>query len=332
MTINEIAQMAGVSRATVSRYLNNGYVSEEKRDRIAAVIEETGYKPSVSAQLLRSHRTHFVGVIIPKLNSDSISRMADGISRKLSGEGYQLLLACTENDEQKELEYLSLFKENNVDGVILFGTIFTPEHRRLLKELDVPVVILAQREEGFSCVYSDDYSAAHELGAYITATAGETGLITVTPSDEAVGRNRRNGFIDAFRENGTPIKRDHIRISHFDAESGEKAALSLLQKYPDIDTLICVTDTIASGASRAIRKLGLTIPDDIQLSGFGDSTVSTVLYPALTTVHLHYDRAGETAADTLLTQIRSDERPVNEIKYSYDLMIRESTRKKRPGS
>ena len=80
MTINEIAQMAGVSRATVSRYLNDGYVSDEKRERIAAVIRKTGYTPSVSAQLLRSHHTNFIGVIIPKLNSDSISRMADGIS------------------------------------------------------------------------------------------------------------------------------------------------------------------------------------------------------------------------------------------------------------
>lgn len=328
MTINEIAQMAGVSRATVSRYLNDGYVSEEKRSRIAAVIEETGYKPSVSAQLLRSHHTHFIGVIIPKLNSDSISRMADGISRTLAKEGYQLLLACTENNEQKELGYLSLFRENNVDGVILFGTIFTPEHRRLLRELDVPVVILAQHEKGFSCIYSDDYTAAHDMGMYLAETAHEAGMISVTPSDDAVGKNRRDGFIDAFHDRGISIRRDHIRISRFDAASGEKAALALLQKYPTIDTLICVTDTIASGAYRAIRTMGLRIPDDIQVSGFGDSTVSTVLYPTLTTVHLHYDKAGEAAALTLLSQIRSGDSPVNEIKYSYDLCIRESTRQK----
>ena len=177
MTINEIAQMAGVSRATVSRYLNDGYVSDEKRERIAAVIRKTGYTPSVSAQLLRSHHTNFIGVIIPKLNSDSISRMADGISRKLAKEGYQLLLACTENDEKKELKYLSLFQENNVDGIILFGTIFTPEHRKLLKSLDVPVVILAQHETGFSCIYSDDYTAAHELGTHLAKTAHEIGKI-----------------------------------------------------------------------------------------------------------------------------------------------------------
>lgn len=326
MTINEIAKMAGVSRATVSRYLHDGYVSDEKRAAIAAVIERTGYKPSVSAQLLRSRHTNFIGVIIPKLNSDSISRMADGISRTLASEGYQLLLACTENDEKKELEYLSLFQENNVDGIILFGTIFTAAHRKLLSGLLVPVVILSQYEKGFSCVYSDDYQAAIELGRCIAPTAGETAVISVTPSDEAVGKRRLKGFTDAFRESGIEIKKDHIAISGFTAQSGEDAARELLSRHPGIDTLLCVTDTIASGAYRAIRNAGLTIPDDIQISGFGDSTVSTVLYPALTTVHLCFEQAGESAAHILLSRIRDENEPVSEVRYEYQVRVRGSVR------
>lgn len=81
MNINEIAQLAGVSRATVSRYLNEGYVSAEKRERIRKVIKETGYHPSNSAQTLRSRKTNFIGVIIPKINSDSIGKMVAGITR-----------------------------------------------------------------------------------------------------------------------------------------------------------------------------------------------------------------------------------------------------------
>ena len=81
MNINEIAQLAGVSRATVSRYLNEGYVSAEKRERIRKVIRETGYHPSNSAQTLRSRKTNFIGVIIPKINSDSIGKMVAGITR-----------------------------------------------------------------------------------------------------------------------------------------------------------------------------------------------------------------------------------------------------------
>ena len=92
MTINEIARMAGVSRATVSRYLNSGYVSAEKSERIRRVIEETGYRPSAQAQILRTKKTRLIGVVIPKINSDSISRMVAGISGVLSRSGYELLL------------------------------------------------------------------------------------------------------------------------------------------------------------------------------------------------------------------------------------------------
>ena len=130
MTINEIAKMAGVSRATVSRYLNDGYVSEEKKERIAGVIAETGYIPSSQAQMLRTKKTGLIGVIIPKISSDSIGRMVDGIGEELAKEGYQLLLASTNNNEREEVRYLQTFRNNYVDGVILIGTIFRKEHRK----------------------------------------------------------------------------------------------------------------------------------------------------------------------------------------------------------
>ena len=123
MNINEIAKLAGVSRATVSRYLNNGYVSEEKKNVIRKVIEETGYQPSSQAQMLRTKRTKLVGVILPKINSDTISREVAGISDVLKKRGYQMILANTNNDIEEELKYLSLFKDNQVDGVIFLSLI-----------------------------------------------------------------------------------------------------------------------------------------------------------------------------------------------------------------
>ena len=163
MNIIEIAQLAGVSRATVSRYLNGGYVSEEKKEKIKAIIEETGYRPSAHAQTLRTKRTMQIGVVLPKIDSDSIGRMVSGISSVLSENEYSLLLANAENDEKRELKYLKLLQNNQVDGIILIGTVFTKDHVPVLKEIDVPVVILAQRLEGFACVYFDDYQAAKDL-------------------------------------------------------------------------------------------------------------------------------------------------------------------------
>ena len=96
MNIAEIAKMAGVSKAAVSRYLNNGYISEEKREAIRKVVEETGYRPSVQAQTLRTRKTRMIGVIVPKISSTSVARVVEGILSTLNERGYQMLLAVAQ--------------------------------------------------------------------------------------------------------------------------------------------------------------------------------------------------------------------------------------------
>lgn len=304
MNINEIAKLAGVSRATVSRYLNNGYVSEDKRICIQKVIDETGYQPSASAQTLRSKKTHIIGVIIPKINSDSISRMVSGISRILNQNGYQLLLACTENQEAKELEYLTIFRENHVDGILLLGTIFTKEHMAMLAQLSVPIVILGQNLNGYSCVYHDDYSAALELTRALIPTGNVFGYLGAPLSDISVGKNREQGFLTAIQEASLIKEQYHIDHCAFSMDSGYQHTKELIEHYPDIDTLICATDTIAVGAMMAIHEMGRSIPADIQIAGLNDSTLSRVTTPTLTTVHFYYEEAGEEAANILLASLQ----------------------------
>ena len=163
MNIGSIAEMAGVSRAAVSRYFNNGYISEKKREAIRQVVEETGYRPSVQAQTLRTKRTKMIGVIVPKIASASIGRIVEGILSMINENGYQMLLAVTQNDPKKELEYLDAFSEKQVDGVILLGTVFQAEHKKILRNLSVPVVIVGQQVSGYNCVFHDDYHAFYDL-------------------------------------------------------------------------------------------------------------------------------------------------------------------------
>ena len=327
MNINEIARLAGVSRATVSRYLNQGYVSEEKKARIRQVIEETGYRPLSSAQTLRSKKTNFVGVIIPKINSDSISRMVSGISSALSREGYQILLACTDNQEKEELRFLTLFRENHVDGIILLGTIFTAEHRKALKNLSVPIVILSQYLKGYSCVYHDDYQAARNLAEYLARAGRRFGYLGVTQQDEAVGRERLRGVLDAAAAAGAILPKENILECRFQMESGFLQAKELLQRDPDLDTIICATDTIAVGALQYIKSAGKRVPDDIQIAGIGDSTLTRVTEPLLTTVHLHFEEAGTQAARLLVELIQNGKDAAHkEVKLDSRLIVQESTR------
>ena len=156
MNIGEIAKMAGVSSAAVSRYFNNGYISEEKKEAIRKVVEKTGYRPSVQAQTLRTKKTKMIGVILPKIDSEPVGCMVSGIMNVINESGYQLLIADTQNNPDKELEYLSIFDDKQVDGVIMIATIFTARHRRALKNMNVPVVIAGQELSGYYCVYHDD--------------------------------------------------------------------------------------------------------------------------------------------------------------------------------
>ena len=200
MTIKEIAQMAGVSSAAVSRYLNGGYVSEQKKEQIRKVIEKTGYQPSTQARILRTGRTHLVGVVAPKINSESISRITAGIEQVLSARGYQMLLASTDNQPKNELTYLRIFESYPVDGIVLIGTVLTDEHRRFLKESKVPVVVVGQETEMASCIYHDDFGAGRAMGQEVAVKAlkrnggrpedCKIAYIGVTREDKAAGAAR----------------------------------------------------------------------------------------------------------------------------------------------
>ena len=206
MDINQIAQMAGVSRATVSRYLNDGYVSQEKRAVIKRVIDQTGYVPSRQAKTLRTGKTDVVGIIIPKINSASVSRMVAGITSVFNDTGFQILLANTDNDAEREVGFLRLFTERHqVDGVILIGTVFTPEHLAAIKALRVPIVILDQNLPGYPCVHQDDYDAMRDVAEIAVAHAKAPGYIGVLEDDVAAGKMRHQAFLSICADHGIEV-------------------------------------------------------------------------------------------------------------------------------
>lgn len=326
MTINEIARLAGVSRATVSRYLNDGYVSEEKRERIRQVVEQTGYQPSAQAQMLRTKKTRLVGVIIPKINSDTVSRMVAGISDVLAKKGYQLLLANTNNDIEEELKYLRLFRDNQVDGILFIATIFTARHKKALKECKVPVVILGQQLEGYSCVYHDDFHAARDITELLLKKGKVPGFIGVTQKDEAAGLNRRKGFEAALKRHRILLEPGQMGEAKFQVESGYEKMREMLEAVPRIDAVFCATDNIAVGAMAYLKEAGKTIPGEIQVAGIGDMPLAGLVTPKLTTVHYYYKTSGMEAASMLVEIMETGEAAVcKELKMGYKIIEKDST-------
>lgn len=327
MDINEIAQRAGVSRATVSRYLNDGYVSKEKRLRIGKVIEETGYVPSRSAQQLRNGKTGLVGVIIPKINSQSVSRMVAGITEGLSKNHYEVLLTNTNNDPYKEVEYLDLLsKKGRVDGIILIATVFTEQHQQILKKYKRPLVVLGQCYEGYSSIYQDDYHAVYDITRIALKTSLRPAYLGVLNEDISAGTLRHKGFVDACAHAGVVVPAVAQQVVGFNSDDGYFGAERVLDAMPDVDTFVCASDEIAFGAMMCMHEYGRRVPEDVQITGVGDSLLSQIIHPSLSTVHLHYKTGGIKAAEALLSRMSSSDVSPVDYEMPYEVYVRNTIR------
>lgn len=326
MNISEVAKLAGVSPSAVSRYLNNGYLSEEKKESIRKVIQETGYRPLTQAQILRTRKTRTIGIILPKIDSFSISSVVAGIDSVLEAKGFQILLADTHNSPEKELDYLDTFDDQRVDGVILIATVFTPRHLSALKNGKLPVVLVGQHLPGFPCVYHNDYQAFYDMTRLVIQKGcRRLGYIGALSQDKAAGQERKRAYQDAVREAGLEEQAEHTAVAAFNMDSGREKARELLETYGPLDALVCATDNMAAGALQHLRRQGIKVPEQMLLTGHGASGISEVTTPSITTIRFFYEESGVNAANLMLELLEKPDTPVKEIKLGYTILENEST-------
>lgn len=326
MTMKELAKLAGVSPASISRYLNGGPLSEEKRRIIRTAIEKTGYQPDLAAQMLRTRSTDIVGLIVPKLDSESVSRLAAGASEVLAQEGYICQLGVAQDDPERELAFLQLLQARSAAGAILMGTVLTPMLESFFRTSSLPVVVAGQNFRGVPCVYHDDRGAALELTRLVLARGRRRPVyISATEQDAAAGLARRLGVQAGLREAGLDPELP-IEISPFHVEGGRAAMERLLARVPELDAVLCATDRMAFGAIQALRAAGKRLPGDVSVVGIGDSWAGEHVEPHLTTAHFYYKTCGETAARLLIERINDKDRtvPVRQVVLSYTIKQRDS--------
>ena len=320
MTMKEVAELAGVSSAAVSRYLNGGYISEDKAARIKRAIEQTGYVPSSQARALRTGSTRLIGVIVPKINSESIGRITSGIGQVLRERGYQMLLADTDNNAASEVTYLELFQNHPVDGIILIGTVVTPAHRVFFKEARVPLVVVGQRVAGVNCIYHSDHDAACDLARRIAAAhAGKIAYIGVTRDDASAGTAREDGFREGLAAAGHTFDDALYRESSFTVEGGYACAEDLISSESDLAFVACATDTIAAGAIRALSEHGIADAAH-HVSGFGDNHFLRAVTGGVATVHFGYQTSGVKAAQMLMGIIDGETTVAMQMELGYTLV------------
>ncbi|SES72632.1 LacI family DNA-binding transcriptional regulator [Thorsellia anophelis] len=297
LNINDIANLAGVAKSTVSRFLNGGSVSEKTKLKIEQIIKKTGFLPNQSAQNLKSKHSKLVGVVIPRIDSYAVSRTLMGLDSILSEFDMQMLVLNSSQSIQREINALDNLSKQKLAGVVWLASKFTSEHNKVIKQLqlaNIPILIVGQTHPTLPFIAYPDYEAASTLAKYcISLGHDNAAYIGVAESDLAVGKNRWQGYLDVFKSNHANLTRYLCSFSMDDAYQITKSILADKKTY---SLILCATDNIALGAFKALAEAGISIPDEISLAGFGGYQFSEMLHPAITTISLPFYEAGQIAA------------------------------------
>ena len=310
ITMDDIANMAGVTKSTVSRYFNGGSVKESTRERIQEIIREYNYEPNTFARL-KAKESNVIGVVLPTLNSKVSSRVVTSIGRYLREQGYETLIKDSDHSVDLELRNIQRLITLKVDGIILSAITITEEHRKLIQESPVPVVVVAQDYDGGICIVHDDYGAGKAMGVRVgKAGPARVGYMGVSGLDVAVGINRKQGVLDGLKECG--VENVVTAIGDYSYASGMRMAEEILDQGP-VDAIICATDRLAFGAYYVLGERGLRIPEDVSVAGFGGYDESTLLKPELATLRFDSYGLGYLGAETILKMIHQEPVPKKQI-------------------
>lgn len=304
MNIHDIAKLSGVSKSTVSRYLNGGSISDRTRDKIDKVVKETGYAPNQFAQSLKAKRTQMIGAIVPRLNSFASNETLYGIETYLRERKHQTIIVNTDLDQALEISALYALAKNRVDGIILLATKITEEHIEAIQTIEVPVIIVGQSHKGIHSIVQNDYEAGKLIGHYFGKRRFERiAYLGVEESDKAVGIHRRNGVLDGL---AAYAKSADCYITSFKLGDAKEKASTFINSY---DALICATDNIALGALKAAYHLNIAVPEDLSIAGFGGYETTSIVTPMITTIVFPYQETGRLAAQSLLQLIEEESVP-----------------------
>lgn len=322
VTIKDIAQQAGVAKSTVSRYLNGGSVSKKTKAKLDQIVNETGYAPNTFAQSLKAKKTNMIGTIIPRLDSFATNAILASIDKELRNRQYQLIITNTNQNVAREVENIYTLAKQKVDGIILLATVVTEAHRKAIAEVKIPVLLLGQSAEGLHTIVHQEYEAGFKMGSYATDLGHKQFLyFTVLKDDEAIGQLRSKGVLDAL-ENGSGTSVEVIETNFSFSKAYEKA-MSVLATT-SATYILCATDNIALAVMKAAHTLGLSIPNDFSLSGFGGYEVTSIVTPTITTVKYPYKQLGSLSVTNLIEIIEGED-TIRNLELPNDLVMREST-------
>lgn len=335
ITSQDVANLAGVSRTTVSFVLNNveGFqISPETRQKVLEAAAQLGYVPDSAAQTLASRRARAIGLVMTRsphhIASDSfLPQIISGLLKVTKTQNLRLMIEQVDAAHQSQA-YLELARAKRIDGMILLTPRMDDEALVTLEKAEIPAVLMGHLPN--SDLYSvdvDNRAAAEQAVRYLISLGHRRiACITNAPASYTAAPQRVQGYLDALTAAGIPHDPALIRYAEFDPESGYERMKSLLQSGASFTAVFVASDNVAIGAKSAIREAGLRVPDDISMMGFDDIPWSRYSDPPLSTVHLPAEALAQQACVMLLDLIQGQTPPVKHLDLETQLIVRKSCR------
>jgi DNA-binding LacI/PurR family transcriptional regulator len=309
-TLEEVARLAAVSTATVSRVVNRSpKVRPDTRRAVEKAIERLGYVPNRAARSLVTRRTDTIALVVSESESRVFSdpffpSIVEGITSAIADTELQLLLLLAQG-EREHVKVERYIRQGHVDGVILMSLHGEDPLPRALTEAGIPTVLSGRPRPGERLPYvdADNRGGARAATSHLLA-AGRTRVATITgPLDMTVGVDRFDGYLDALRDSGLRLRKGLVENGDFSKEAGARAMKALLRRQPALDGVFVANDPMAIGALETLRALGRRVPDDVAVIGFDDVADAASTNPPLTTVRQPLEAMTRALAELLLRRI-----------------------------
>lgn len=327
-TIYDVARLAGVSTATVSRALNGaGQIAPSTRATIEAAVEQLGYRPNTIARSLVTKSTQTIALLLPDITNPFYAALVSGVQEYALGHDYTMLLCTTEGDAQREEQYLSLLRAKQVDGALVDGLLLPPDRIARFVKDGFPIVCLDRDVESDSIplVQVDNrlggrLATEHLLGLGHSRIAHVTGASVLGISAE-----RLAGYREALAGAGIADEPQLVAEGWFTEESGYEAARALLARCPDVTAVFAANDLSAIGVLSAIAESGRHVPGDISVMGFDDLRLAAFTSPPLTTIKQPAAEIARLATELLIGLTRGEQPGKVRHLLEPTLVVREST-------
>ena len=329
VTINQVAKMAGISTATVSRALNKpDTVSEAVKKKIERIIKKIGYIPNAGARSLMLKRTGSIGVIVPTLDNAIFAQGLEEFQRQLSQSGYQMLVASTNYDPEIENQQMRNLLLQGVEGIAMFGSSQKLELIRLLRTRKLPYIHIGTLDtplNGYAAGF--DNKKAIQLGVEYLVQVGHRnfGMIAGKTENNDRARDRVDGVVELLKRNRISLKKESIIEVPYQIQDARIALKKLLQINPKISAVVCGNDVLAIGALLEAQSQGIKIPYQCSILGFDNLELSRHIQPSLSTIHIDAIGMWSKAAHHLMSQINGINRLPRKILADVSLVIRDST-------